>query len=132
MFNLLFSMPVLANAKTLASALLFGAITTLSDPGTVVKPTSFNASVYVGANNKIKLAVEKNIPGTVSVTLSDKYKQVLYQTMLGKRNMKSALQFDVSQLPDGQYTLELKSDEGSIVKQINLETPQSSRTIEMQ
>lgn len=132
MFNLLFSMPVLANAKTLASALLLGAITTLSDPGTVVKPTSFNASVYVGANNKIKLAVEKNIPGTVSVTLSDKYKQVLYQTMLGKRNMKSALQFDVSQLPDGQYTLELKSDEGSIVKQINLETPQSSRTIEMQ
>lgn len=132
MFNLLFSMPVLANAKTLASALLLGAITTLSDPGTVVKPTSFNASVYVGANNKIKLAVEKNIPGTVSVTLSDKYKQVLYQTMLGKRNMKSALQFDVSQLPDGQYTLELKSDEGSIMKQINLETPQSSRTIEMQ
>ncbi len=132
MFNFLLQSAALAGAKNAISAVLIGAITTLSNPGTAVKPTSFEASVYVSANSKIKVAVQKSVPGSVWVTLSDSRNHILSQTTLGKQDMKSSLQFDVSDLPDGAYTLEIKSREGSIVKQVNLETPKSARTIEMQ
>lgn len=131
MFNFLLQTSALVGAKNAVSAMLIGAITTLSNPGTAVKPTSFDASVYITPASKIRVAVQKNVPGFVSVILSDSHKQVLSQTTLGKKDMKSALQLDVSGLPDGAYTLEIKSHEGRIVKQVNLGTPKQVRTIEM-
>lgn len=132
MLNFLLQTSALAGAKNVISALLIGAITTVSNPGKVTKPMSFDASVYVASTSKIRVAVQKTVPGLVSVSLSDQKQHVLYQTTLNKKDLKLALQFDVSSLPDGAYTLEIKSDEGSIVKQINLETPKTVRTIEMQ
>jgi hypothetical protein len=132
MFNFLLQSTTLVGAKNAISAVLIGAITTISNPGTAVKPTSFDASVYVSANSKIKVAVQKSVPGSVWVTLSDSRDHILSQTTLGKKDMKTAMQFDVSELPDGAYTLTIKSREGSIVKQVNLGTPKPARTIEMQ
>lgn len=54
--------------------------------------------------------------------------RMLSQITLGKTDVKSVLQFDVSDLPDGAYFPTIKSRQGSIVKQVNLETPKSVRT----
>lgn len=93
---------------------------------------TFDASVYVTSNSKIKLAVVKTVPGLVSVSLTDTKNHSLFQQTLYKKTMKAAMQLDVSELPDGVYTLEIKSDQGSIVKQINLGTPKAERSIAMQ
>lgn len=132
MFNFLFQASLLASAKLTASTMLLGATTFLSNPGTAVKPMTFDASVYVTSNSKIKLAVVKTVPGLVSVSLTDTKNHSLFQQTLYKKTMKAAMQLDVSELPDGVYTLEIKSDQGSIVKQINLGTPKAERSIAMQ
>ncbi len=132
MCNLLISASMLAGAKSLASSLLLGATLSFSNPGAVVKPTSFDASVYIGAGNLVKVSVAKTVATNVSVQLLDDANRVLHSSIINKRNMKASLRLNVDELPDGVYTLKIKSSDGSsIVKQINVGTPQPVRTIAM-
>ncbi|RYZ17026.1 MAG: hypothetical protein EOP49_51080 [Sphingobacteriales bacterium] len=44
----------------------------------------------------------------------------MFQQFVGKKEQKYAVKLNVAELPDGKYELEVKSKEGSIVKEVNL------------
>jgi hypothetical protein len=117
----------------IATSFLLGA-STLINP-TTPKTLSFDASAYVTLNHQIRVAVEKSANVPVVVLLRDKNNKVFYEQRIGKHESRYAVKLNVDELADGEYELEVKSNEGSIVKQLNLSTQtvqQASRTIAMQ
>ena len=120
----------------IATSLLVSASTLVNPTNpTTPKSLSFDASAYVTINNEIRVAVEKTTDKPVVVLLWNKNHEVLYRQNLSKKDARYAVKLDVSELADGQYELEVKSSEGSIVKQLNLSTQpvqQLNRSIAMQ
>ena len=119
-------------SKVAASLLL--SASTLINP-TNPKALSFDASAYVTLNNQIRLAVQKTTEVPVVVLLRNKNNEVLYRQNISKKEAKYAVKLDVSELADGQYELEIKSDEGSIRKQLvlsNQPVQPTTRTSAMQ
>ena len=134
MIHLLTQAGTLTGCKNLIAGLLISATTLFANPEAPTKPMSFDASVYVTLQGKIRLSVQKTVPGIVSVQLLDQEKHVLFSNAVGKKELKAALLFDMSEVEDGIYTLEVKSAEGSILKQVNVSTPNPKleRTIKFQ
>ena len=94
--------------------------TTPIDNGNAPKTLSFDASAYVTVNNQIRVAVEKSTLEPVEVLLRDDKNRVMFQQYVGKKEQKYAVKLNVAELPDGKYELEVKSNEGSIRKEVNL------------
>lgn len=117
--------------KLVVAALLSSA--TLFDP-TTPKALSFEANALVKTNNKIRLAISKSDQQPVQVTLRDEQKRVLFQQTLSKKACQRVFEFNVDNLGDGQYELEVSSSEGSIRKQVKLESApvKVSRVIAME
>jgi hypothetical protein len=113
---------------------------TLTNPTTPANPTtpkalSFQTSAFVTVNNEIRVAVNKTADMPISVILRDSKNNVLFEQMMGKKEVQYAVKLKVDQLADGEYELEVKSREGSIRKQLTLgtkpvETP--NRVVAMQ
>ncbi|WP_018623200.1 hypothetical protein [Spirosoma luteum] len=129
MIHLFSQASLLASSKSLVSGLLFSASALLANPEAPKKPTSFDASMYVTQQGKIRLAVEKVAPTPVYVQLLDEKKNVLFSQYVAKKDLKTAMLFDVSGIQDGLYTLEIKSGEGSIIRQVSLTTETQKRAI---
>ncbi|GAB4048589.1 hypothetical protein [Spirosoma litoris] len=118
-------------SKVAASLLL--SASTLLNP-TTPKVLSFDASAYITLDHQIRLSVQKSAEVPVDVVLRNKSHEVLYQHSIGKREGKYAVKLNVDELADGEYELEIKSNEGSIVKQLNLSSQpvqKAVRTIAM-
>jgi len=118
---------------TLVSNLICAALlstTPVTEP-TEAKALSFNASAYVNAHKQIRVAVEKKVAEPVVVLLRNDKKDVIFERMISKKDLKFAIKLDVAELGDGQYELEVKASDGSIRKQVNLTTQpiQAVRTI---
>ncbi|GAB3021621.1 hypothetical protein [Spirosoma pulveris] len=113
-----------AFAKTVA-ALFLSATPLLANPANPTKPASFDASIYITKNNKIKLAVDKTTAESVSIRLREAgQSNYLFTQQVGKRQTQARLQLNVDDLPSGNYELEIRSASGaSIVKQVQLGTP---------
>lgn len=106
-------------SKAVGSILLSAA--TLTNP-TTPKALSFDASVFVTTSNKIRLSVNKATGVPVEILLRDQQKAILFRQTINKKDDKCAILFSVNDLADGQYELEIKSNEGSIRKQVTLTT----------
>lgn len=119
-----------------ATSLLLSAATLLNPTTpTTPKELSFDASAYVTINNEIRVAIQKSTDIPVVIFLRGKDHQILFQQNLSKKEAKYAMKLNVDELGDGQYELEVKSSEGSIVKQLNLSTQpvqRATRVIAMQ
>lgn len=129
MINFLFQASTLPVSKHLIGGLLLSASTFLGAPEAPTRPMSFDASVFVTQQGKIRLSLEKMTPARVSVQVLDQNSAVLYSQSIGKKMRKTALLFDVSDLGDGTYTLEIKSDEGVIRRQVIVNTPRANRVV---
>lgn len=103
-----------------AASLLLSASTCINP--TTPKALSFDASAFVTVNNKIRIAVQKATDSPVTIVLRGADNQVFFQQSVGKRESKFAVKLNVDDLADGQYELEIKSNEGSINKHLNLVT----------
>ncbi|QMW07055.1 hypothetical protein H3H32_22380 [Spirosoma foliorum] len=115
-----------------AASLLLSA-STLFNP-TTPKTLSFDASAFVTADHQIRVAVRKSAETPIEVVLRNKNHDVLYQHNIGKKEDKYTVKLNVNDLADGEYELEIKSNEGSIVKQLNVSSQpvqQVARTIAM-
>ncbi|NEU68361.1 hypothetical protein GK091_15830 [Spirosoma agri] len=116
----------------LAVSILMSAVT-LTNP-TTPKSLSFDASAYITNTNQIRIAVSKTTGVPVVVLLRDAQHLVVFQQNISKKDVTYAAKLNVDALADGQYELEVKSDEGSIKKQLNLSTQpvqQTSRVVAM-
>jgi len=119
-------------SQFIGSVLLSAA--TLTNP-TTPKTLSFDASAFVTVNNQIRVAVSKTDDISVAVILRDNHDNVLYQRTISKKEHQVAMRLTVDELADGQYELEVRSNEGSIRKQLTLATKPvqtPSRVIAMQ
>ncbi|GAB3314840.1 hypothetical protein GCM10027299_03500 [Larkinella ripae] len=86
------------------------------------KALPFEVSAYVTSENKVRFAVEKSSPETVMVLLRNEKKEILFQEMITKKELKYAAKLDMKNLTDGAYELEFKSAQGTIRKQVNVAT----------
>lgn len=132
MINFLIQAGTMTVGKNIIGGLLIGVTTLLANPESPTKPTSFDASVYVNAQGKVRLSVQKTVPGIVTVQLLDQHRSVLYSSTVAKKDMKAALLFDLSEVNDGTYTLEIQSAGGIIQKQVSVVTPKRERLIAFQ
>ena len=117
----------------LTASLLLSA-SSLINP-TTPKVLSFDASAFVTSDHQIRLAVRKSAELPIDVTLRNQSHNVLYQYSIGKKEDKYTVKLNVNDLADGAYELEIKSSEGSIIKQLNVSSQpvqQASRVIAMQ
>ncbi|GAB3043290.1 hypothetical protein [Spirosoma pulveris] len=99
----------------------------LISASTIINPTnpkglSFDASAFVTIDNQIRVSVEKQADIPVVVLLRNQDNEILFRQTIGKKELKYAIKLNVNDLSDGQYELEVKSNEGSIHKQLNLST----------
>ncbi|GAB4054301.1 hypothetical protein [Spirosoma litoris] len=118
-------------SKVAASLLL--SASTLFNP-TTPKTLSFDASAFVTSDHQIRVAVRKSAETPIEVVLRNKSHDVLYHHNIGKKEDKYTVKLNVNDLADGEYELEIKSNEGSIVKQLNVSSQpvqQAVRTIAM-
>lgn len=113
-------------SQVLASVLL--SASTFTNP-TNPKALSFDASAYVTSANQIRVAVKKSTDASVSVLLWSTDKQVLFRRTLSKKESAYAVKLDVNELADGQYELEIVSNEGSIRKQFNVSTAPTQKAV---
>lgn len=124
---------LLTSLSKLAISVLMSAAT-LSNP-TTPKALSFDASAYVTVNNQIRVAVSKTADVPVEVVLRSADRDVIFRQTISRKDAKYAVKLNVDELADGAYELEVKSEEGSIKKQLNLSTQpvqQTSRVVAMQ
>ena len=109
------------------------AVSILMSAATLVNPTtpkelSFGASAFITNDNQIRVSVIKTTEVPVQVVLRNADKEVVFQRNISKKDAKYAVKLNVSELADGAYELEVKSDEGSIRKQLNLSTQPVQKT----
>ena len=89
---------------------------------------TFESSTFVTADANLRVAIKKNAPQRVYLTLKNKDGQVLFAETIGKKDMAYAAKINVSDLTDGTYQLEITSGQNRVVKQLNL----PSKKVEVQ
>lgn len=92
---------------------------------TAAAAVPFDVSIVrVPAEMKLRVFIQKHQSATLSVSLRNSEGQLLYSSMLGKREPGRALSFNLSDLPDGAYTLDVKGAGKHVTKTLSLDTPQ--------
>ena len=81
---------------------------------------TFETSAYVTKDASIKLAVKKNAPERVYITLRSANNEVLYRETINKNEMSYAAKINVNELTDGVYKLEIATDKDRVVRRLNL------------
>ncbi|KAB7733000.1 hypothetical protein F5984_03390 [Rudanella paleaurantiibacter] len=128
----MFTFLQLATVAQLFSAAISNTPAPATEPIKTAKSLSFAASAYVNQHSHLRVSLYKSEPGIVAIRLYDQNRHVLYNTSTGKKQLKAAWQLDLSELPNGTYTLEFNGREGQLVRQIKIGTPHTSRTIAVQ
>jgi Secretion system C-terminal sorting domain len=108
--------------KTLACALALTTTVAFANPTEEKKAAKFEASAFTTKDASIRVAVKKNVQERVYLTLRDAKGQVLFAETISKNNMKYAAKFDISDLADGAYQIEIKAGNEQIVKELNVST----------
>lgn len=128
-------------AKTLLAALLFSTASFAADvpasPAASVSPTattnSYKVAVYPSTTmpSKLNVMVERAPGKTMDIYLRNADGSVLATQYIGKKEGNFWLKFDLSELQDGLYSIELISGNDRSVHQIELstKTAQPNRTI---
>ncbi|MCU0341622.1 MAG: T9SS type A sorting domain-containing protein [Spirosomaceae bacterium] len=114
--------------KSIACALALTTTVAFAHPTEEKKPANFEVSAFVSADNNIRVAIKKNVPERVQVSLRDASGNIIYSHNLTKKDMSYAAKLDVSDLNDGVYQLEIVSGAERITKKLNL----SSKQVEVQ
>jgi hypothetical protein len=81
---------------------------------------TFESSAFVTADANLRVAIKKNAPQKVYLTLKNASGDVLFAETVGKKEMTYAAKINVSDLNDGSYQLEITSGTNRVVKQLNL------------
>ncbi|GAB4040565.1 hypothetical protein [Spirosoma jeollabukense] len=116
--------------KSLALALTLGFVTSVStfantNPGgrqTVV--SSFKSAIYTTVGGKLSIALDKEVGGVVDVQLKTKDGRVVYSQHLGKKESKYRTLLNVSELPDGDYQVEITNGVERTLHTVTIATQQ--------
>lgn len=81
---------------------------------------AFESSTYVSADANLRVAIKKNTPERVYITLRSADGVVLFSETIGKKETAYAAKINVKELNDGAYQLEITSGKDHVVKKLNL------------
>ncbi|GAA4396471.1 hypothetical protein GCM10023187_04640 [Nibrella viscosa] len=122
--------------KTFALALSLSAVSLVASANggkENASPTSYKSAVFASATT-LNVMVEKEMGGRVEIRLKDAGGRVLHTNYLQKKDGKFWSKFDLSNLADGTYRVEITNGAESTVKDITLSTQSPvnvNRTIAM-
>jgi hypothetical protein len=115
---------------TLACALaLSSSVTFASDPTEDKKAKPLQIGVFTTKESKIQMAVRKGVGEKAIITLRDAKQNVIHEEIMGKKTEKFDARFDVSNLADGDYTLEVTSGKEKIQKQVSIKPAKEAVTL---
>ncbi len=114
----------LACALALTSSVAFA-----SDPTEDKKAKPLQIGVFTTKEAKIQLAVRKSAGQKAVITLRDAKKNVVHEEFMTKKAEKFDGRFDVSNLKDGDYTLEIVSGNEKIQKQVSIKSSQEEAAV---
>lgn len=86
---------------------------------------TFETSAYVTKDASIKLAVKKNAPERVFITLRNANNTIIYRETINKNDMSYAAKINVDELRDGAYKLEIATKNDRVIKKLNLSSPKT-------
>ena len=95
--------------STLALALSLATVT-IAQTNVVDQPTNvarYESGIYTTAAGKLQVSVDKQTGGTMAVSFKDANGTVLFTRQIAKGETQYRTRFDLSQLTDGTYELEL-------------------------
>lgn len=96
--------------KTLVCALALGTTVAFAGPGKGnSKPTTFATGIYKTIDGSLSVNIEKKVPAYTSVTISNSQGDILARESIGKKQNKGIIRFNLSNLPDGEYTVAVLS-----------------------
>lgn len=84
---------------------------------------------FDGSSNTIKTFYEKEEGQKLKVQLKTIDGKVLHTSYVGKKLSAATIHFNVEDLPDGAYTLEMTDGDVVTTKNISLDTSQPERTL---
>ena len=97
------------------------------------REVTFAASAYVTKANKIRVSIDKPNREQMTISLRPVGQQhVVFTEHVHRKTTKATLLLDVDQLADGAYELELKTNSGQLIKQIELHTPANVASVQRQ
>lgn len=109
----------IACALALTTSVAFAKPT--EDKTSAARPeATFESSAFITADANLQVAIKKNAPQKVFLTLKDANGDVLFAETVGKKEMTYAARFNVNNLNDGVYQLEITSGKNRVVKELNL------------
>ncbi len=96
--------------KTILCALALSTSVAFAGPGSdSKKPVYFETGIYKSKDGKLNVNIEKQVPAYASVALLSAKGDVLAREGVGRKQKKASFVFDISALPDGEYTLSIQS-----------------------
>ncbi len=97
------------------------------------KTSDLNTGVFVNKEGKINVSVDQaNEDAATTILIKNESGDVVYSEVVEKGNQKFGRVLNVDKLEDGQYELEVKSNNNSQVKTFQVSEPKTERVIEMQ
>jgi hypothetical protein len=92
--------------KSLICALTLGTTVAFAGPGGEAKqPASFATGIYSTIDGNLSVSIEKNGVAPTTVLILNANGDVLARERVARETLKASFRFDVSALPDGEYTL---------------------------
>lgn len=120
---------------TLVCALaLSSSVAFASDPTEDKKAKPLQIGVFTTKDSKIQMAVRKGVGERAVITLRDAKQNVIHEEVMSKKSEKFDARFDVSELAEGSYTLEVASGKDKIQKQVSIKSQKeeaSTRSVQL-
>jgi hypothetical protein len=124
---------LLLTAPTLATTANAAAMKRADEPTTAnhtIATNAFRVAVYAGAKPMaINVVVEKQTPKLMIIRVVDQRGSVLEEQAIGRRQGNFQYRFNLSELADGTYSVEVISGTNKSSHPITLTTPTADRTL---
>ncbi len=120
--------------KTLVNTLLI-ALTLVSSAATfstakpIVRPVkqaaAYEVGIYTAIDGNLRLALDKQKGGRVTICIKNAQGRKLLTEYAGKGETKSRYNFNVNELPDGVYTVEISNGVQTTTHELTINTPKA-------
>lgn len=121
-------MKTLVNTLLVAFTLVSSAAT-FSTAKPIVRPAkqaaAYEVGIYTAVDGKLRLALDKQKGGRVTVSMRNGQGNKLFTQYVGKGETKSRFCFDVNELPDGVYTVEISNGVQTTTHELTIATPKA-------
>lgn len=115
-----------ATKSLLIAFALLTSLSTLSQANSISRPgkqaVTYATSLYTATDGRLVLSLEKQAGNYLTVRINKANGTTLLTQQVAKRQTSAQVRFDLSQLPDGDYTIEVSNGEKVTTHQVSLHT----------